>query len=104
MQKTASAALIFILSSAILAHGEQLGPELEEAALIGTAMYLCDMNHGVGSGGWNDAIMRGADRMHVSLDAATEFVEARQREIIAYLNRTNRLDEFCRNARAGKLK
>ena len=80
-----------------------LNAELEEAAVIGVGMSLCDTNSGVGSGGWNDLIMRGANRMHISQEAAGEVVQARQREIITHLNKRGQLDEFCQNIRAGKV-
>ena len=90
-------------SLSTIASAAPLNAELEEAAVVGVGMMLCDTNSGVGSGGWNDLIMRGANRMVVSQEAAREFVEARQREIITNLNKRKRLDLFCRNIRAGKL-
>lgn len=80
-----------------------LNQELEEAATLGAALMLCDISSGAGSHGWNDLIMRGANRESVTVEAATEFVEARKRQIISYLNRSGRLDEFCQNARQGRL-
>lgn len=77
-----------------------LQEDLETAAIIGAGLMLCDLNKtGVGSGGWGHYIMVGSDKMHISQEAATEFVEARTREIIKYLNEERKLDEFCNNIR-----
>lgn len=86
-----------------VATAAPLNQELEEAATLGAALMLCDISSGAGSQGWNDLIMRGANRKSVTVEAATEFVEARKRQIISYLNRSGRLDEFCQNARQGRL-
>lgn len=102
MRFVMSVAAWAILSTASVAA--PLGGELEEAAVIGVGMMVCDTNHGVGSSGWNDLIMRGSQRKMISQAAAQEFVEARQREIITHLNKTGRLDEFCRNIRAGRIR
>ena len=101
MRSVMLVAVAGLLSTAAVAA--PLNAELEEAAVVGVGMMVCDTNSGVGSGGWNDLIMRGADRMVISQGAAQEFVEARQREIITHLNKTGRLDAFCRNIRAGRL-
>lgn len=85
------------------ANAKPLNDDLETAARIGVSQMLCDMNSGAGSGGWNHYIGQGADKMHISHEAAEEVVKARQREILTFLNRSHRLDEFCRNARAGRL-
>lgn len=79
---------------------QPLQADLEQAAIIGAALLLCDISNGVGSHGWGHHIMLGADNLGVSHDAATELVESRTREIVTYLNREKKLDEFCVNARA----
>lgn len=74
-------------------------PNIETAARIGVALMVCDISTGAGSHGWNDYIARSGLPEH----AARAAVEARQREILSYLNRAGRLDEFCRNDRAGRV-
>lgn len=91
---------LLVVSSA---NAKQLSDDLETAARIGVSLMVCDVNSGAGSGGWNHYIGQGADKMHISHEAAEEVVKARQREILTFLNRNHRLDEFCRNSRAGKL-
>lgn len=79
---------------------QPLQSDLEQAAIIGTALMVCDISTGAGSHGWGHHIMVGSDTLGVSQDAATEMVESRIWQILEYLNREKKLDEFCDNARA----
>lgn len=100
--RTQSFALAALLSVGLSGTGsaQPLQADLEQAAIIGAALWACDISNGVGSHGWGHHIMLGSDTLGVSQDTATEMVESRTREILRYLNRERKLDEFCANARA----
>ena len=79
---------------------------LETAARMNTAENLCDINYnggGPGVGGVVHHVMMAAAEMKLDINTVARMADARQAEIVAYLNRTSNLDSFCQNARRGKL-
>lgn len=84
----------------------QVSSNIEMAARMNVAENLCDVNYnggGTGLGGVVHYTMMAASELKVSIEAAAALADARHRQIVTYLNEAGKLDEFCQNARAGKL-
>jgi hypothetical protein len=47
--------------------------------------------------------MLAASDLNVPIETAAKMADKRHAEIVAYLNKTRKLDQFCRNARSGKI-
>ena len=103
MKQIIGAALALLLQAG-LAQSETLS-HLEIAARMNVAENLCDINF---SGGPNPSgvvhhTMIAAAEMNISIEAAARMADARHAEIVSYLNRASKLDEFCCNARKGNI-
>lgn len=75
-------------------------PNIEMAARINVAENLCDINFG---DRLLHFVMVGASELNISTESAAVLADSRHTEIVRFLNQSGRLDEFCQNARAGKL-
>lgn len=73
---------------------------IELAAIMNVAENVCDINFGPQVA---FATMDAAREMAISVEAAAALADARHSEILTYLNQQGKLDEFCANARAGRL-
>ncbi|EBU8131901.1 hypothetical protein BZU93_28975 [Salmonella enterica subsp. enterica] len=101
IMKTAVAILPFLLvpASDVVAKPKR-NENIELAARINVAENICDVNFG---GKLLHHVMLGAAELRVSMETAAKMADGRHAEIVRHLNKTRRLDEFCRNARRGKL-
>lgn len=96
-------ALVFLaFFTATGAFAEERNQHIETAARMNVAENLCDINFGQTRGVVHHVLL-GAAQLNISLEYAAILADKRHAEIVRYLNRVNKLDEFCRNARAGKL-
>ena len=73
---------------------------IEMAARINVAENLCDINFG---DRLLHHVMLGASELDVGIEVAAVLADRRHTEIVRYLNRKHKLEEFCANARRGKL-
>ena len=73
---------------------------IEMAARINVAENLCDINFGERL---LHFVMLGASDLGITMQSAAVLADSRHTEIVRYLNQNRKLDEFCANARAGKL-
>ncbi|GKY86586.1 hypothetical protein [Sinisalibacter aestuarii] len=73
---------------------------IEMAARINVAENICDINFG---DRLLHHVMMGGSELGLTLEQAAIRADRRHEEIVRYLNRNSKLDEFCRNARQGKL-
>ncbi|WP_292023363.1 hypothetical protein [Maritimibacter sp. UBA3975] len=78
-----------------------ISDHVETAAIINVAENLCDINFG---DRLLHHVMLAASEMSIGIEAAAVLTDRRHAEIVSYLNQTRKLDEFCNNARAGKLR
>jgi hypothetical protein len=73
---------------------------IELAAVMNVAENVCSLSFGPQVA---FAAMDAAREMGISVEAAAALADARHSEILTYLNHQGKLDEFCANARAGRL-
>lgn len=91
------------LASAYLSSQAVAAPvnnNIEMAARINVAENICDINFGRRL---LHFIMLGANEMGVSVESAARMADLRHAEIVRHLNKRGGLDQFCRNARGGRL-
>jgi hypothetical protein len=73
---------------------------VETAARINVAENVCDINFGERL---LHHVMLAASELRMTVDQVAVYADVRHREILSYLKRNRKLDEFCANAKRGKL-
>lgn len=94
-------AIITISTSVQLASAQIAeNSNVEMAARINVAENLCDVNFG---DRLLHHVMLAAAELEIGIEAAAVLADQRHVEIVRFLNKARKLDEFCSNARSGKL-
>jgi hypothetical protein len=90
------------ISSSVQVASAQIAESsnIEMAARINVAENLCDVNFG---DRLLHHVMLGAAELGIGVEAAAVLADRRHVEIVRFLNKTRKLDEYCANARSGKL-
>jgi hypothetical protein len=97
----ASAILTLSLTTTVGQAGEaRRNANIEMAAKINVAENICDINFG---NSLLHYVMLAANDLNIEIEAAAKLGDKREAEIVRYLNSNSKLDQFCQNARNGKL-
>jgi hypothetical protein len=97
----ASAILTLSLTTTVGQAGEaRRNANIEMAAKINVAENICDISFG---DRLLHFVMLAANDLNIEIEAAAKMADKRHSEIVRYLNSNSKLDQFCRNARSGKL-
>lgn len=94
------ASTVFLIASQTSARIAE-SDHIETAAIINVAENICDINFG---DRLLHHVMLAAAEMDIQISAAARLADRRHTEIVSYLSKNRKLDEFCDNAKAGRLR